>query len=139
MLFRSGVDDDCDGTSGVGTTDAPTWYADGDGDGHGDADLSVAACSVPDGYVADATDCDDARADVFPGAVEVCNGIDDDCDGTTDTGAADSPTWFGDADQDGYGGLYLGSSTVTLERVTLSSVTLERATVSGNKIGRAHV
>lgn len=49
-------------------------------------------------------DCDDADADVFPGAVEVCDGNDDDCDGTTDgPGSADAATWYADGDLDGYG------------------------------------
>ena len=29
-------------------------------------------------------DCDDQNADVFPGATEICNELDDDCDGQTD-------------------------------------------------------
>ena len=72
------IDDDCDGTAQKGST----WYADTDGDGFGDVDASIDACDAPDGFVADATDCDDANADVHPGADERCdNTIDDDCDG----------------------------------------------------------
>src|SRR5262249_9019669 len=36
-------------------------------------------------------DCDDARADVHPGATEVCNGVDDDCNGLVDEGARYAP------------------------------------------------
>jgi N,N-dimethylformamidase beta subunit-like, C-terminal/Putative metal-binding motif/Bacterial Ig domain len=36
-----------------------------------------------DGY-AEPQDCNDANPAVFPGAVEICNGVDDDCDGQTD-------------------------------------------------------
>ena len=39
---------------------------------------------VPVDHVADATDCDDGSAAVYPGATEVCNSVDDDCDGDVD-------------------------------------------------------
>ncbi len=75
--------------------------------------LSVACLPSPaiadrdgDGY--DATvDCDDRNPAVHPGATEICNGIDDDCDGDVDgdvrDNAQDAPTWYADADADGYG------------------------------------
>jgi len=51
--------------------------------------------------VLDDTDCDDSRADVHPGAVEACDGIDDDCDGEADEDGL--VPWYADADADGYG------------------------------------
>ncbi|MBM4365877.1 MAG: putative metal-binding motif-containing protein, partial [Deltaproteobacteria bacterium] len=101
----NGIDDDCDGsTDEDSAADASTWYADGDGDGYGDASSSTVACDAPAGSVADATDCDDTSSDVSPAATELCNGIDDDCDGSTDEdSAADASTWYADADGDGYG------------------------------------
>ena len=54
--------------------DDTTNSLDGDGDGYIDL-----ACG------GDATDCDDSRADVFPGAFEACDARDNDCDGTWGT------------------------------------------------------
>jgi len=101
----NGIDDDCDGTVDEDDAlDAGTWYADADGDGYGDIDAAVLACDAPLGYVDDATDCDDGDAAQHPGANELCNGEDDDCDGTVDEDdAVDAQTWYQDLDGDTYG------------------------------------
>jgi hypothetical protein len=101
----NGVDDDCDrDVDEDDAVDAPTWYADVDGDGYGDVVSTTRACSQPSGHVADASDCDDADALIHPGGLELCNGVDDDCDGVVDEDdAADAPTWYADVDGDGYG------------------------------------
>ncbi|MDP2305038.1 MAG: MopE-related protein [Pseudomonadota bacterium] len=101
----NGDDDDCDGTvDEADATDAAVWYADADLDGYGDAGTPTSACAQPSGYVADATDCDDALGAVNPAAAETCNTIDDNCDGTTDgDDATDVTTWYADADGDTYG------------------------------------
>ena len=100
----NGGDDDCDGLTDESDADgAPTWYVDADGDGYGNADYPRAACDAPSGYVADATDCDDGWAAANPDGTEVCDGHDDDCDGTVDRDAADATTWYADADGDGWG------------------------------------
>jgi len=102
-----GVDNDCDGLvdddddSLVG---APIWYADVDVDGYGDLSSRSVACSQPSGYVADATDCDDLDSVANPGASELCDGVDNDCNGDVDEpSAVDASTWYTDADGDGYG------------------------------------
>src|SRR5687768_449345 len=76
------------------------WYADRDGDGHGDRRDHQRACEQPTAHVAEPDDCDDGESSIHPGAVESCDGIDQDCDGVVDPDAA---TWFADADHDGFG------------------------------------
>ena len=93
------IDDNCDGTVDEGVT--TTFYADADGDTYGDLNTTIEDCAAPSGYVADSTDCDDADAAVYPGAVEVCNAIDDNCDGTVDEGVL--LTFYADADGDTFG------------------------------------
>jgi hypothetical protein len=77
------------------------YYRDADEDGYGDANDSTQVCSPPSGYVTDNTDCDDSDASINPGASEVCNSIDDDCDGQIDESVGDF--YYRDADGDGYG------------------------------------
>ncbi|MCB9780269.1 MAG: putative metal-binding motif-containing protein [Alphaproteobacteria bacterium] len=106
--YCDGVDNDCDDAVDEDALDAVAWYADGDEDGYGDATAVTLGCAAPDGTVGDATDCDDDDADVNPGAAEVCNDIDDDCDDAVDDDDTDltgAPTWYADTDDDGYGDL----------------------------------
>jgi hypothetical protein len=99
-----GIDNDCDGSVDEATAvDATTWYSDTDGDGYGDSGSATAACSAPSGSVAEAGDCDDGDAGVHPGASELCDGVDQDCDGAVDEDPVDGSTWYDDADGDGYG------------------------------------
>lgn len=99
-----GADNNCSGAVDDSATDAPTWFADFDQDGQGTASWGVVACDAPAGYVDSDTDCDDADAAVYLGADELCNGVDDNCDGTTDEDSAlDVTTWYPDADVDGFG------------------------------------
>jgi hypothetical protein len=98
-----GVDDDCDGVLDEDLPGRP-WYADADGDGWGDPALSISACGRPDGFSADGTDCDDADPVRHPDASELCDGVDDDCDGTVDEeDPFGSDRWYADADGDGFG------------------------------------
>ena len=98
-----GADQDCDGDIDDDAVDAGTWYADGDGDTYGDDGDVTLACDAPDGAVADGGDCDDGDDAVYPGAEELCNGVDDDCDGTEDNGAVGGDLWYADNDGDGFG------------------------------------
>ena len=98
-----GIDYDCDGAVyETDSQDALPWYADGDGDGVGTGTASYyCAGHEPAGVVATTGDCNDGDASVYPGATEVCNGIDEDCDGDVDEGLLG--TYYDDLDGDGYG------------------------------------
>lgn len=78
-------DNDCDGSIDEELLEY-TYYADGDGDGYGDPDSTTTDCnsSAPFGYLSNALDCDDSDSAIFPSAVEVCDGVDNDCDSSTD-------------------------------------------------------
>jgi subtilisin-like proprotein convertase family protein len=97
------LDDDCDGEVDEGLMQ--TWHPDSDSDGYGSpAGLIFLSCSPIQGYINNALDCDDANAAVYPGATEVCNGMDDDCDGQTDEGLLSA--FYADADGDGFGAYF---------------------------------
>lgn len=95
------IDNNCDGDvdSGLGLT----IYADTDGDGYGNEGSAASSCEIPDGYAAEGGDCDDTDALIYPGAEEFCNGLDEDCDGTTDNNATDARSYYVDGDGDGVG------------------------------------
>ncbi len=95
------VDDDCDGRVDADAADAGTWYADDDQDGFGGAE--IVACEQPAGSLTEGTDCNDTDGDVSPAGEELCNGVDDDCNGEVDDDAADALEWFEDEDGDGFG------------------------------------
>lgn len=97
--YCDALDSDCDGD--VNDSSTTTFYRDADGDGYGNSALTVTGCIPPEGYVALASDCNDASATTYPGALEMCDGIDQDCDGTT-SDETDRPYYL-DADGDGFG------------------------------------
>jgi hypothetical protein len=100
--FCDGRDTDCNGILDDDTAeDALDWYPDTDGDGFGDPDGQVTACEAPPGFIGDDSDCDDTSNQVFPGAIEICDGIDNNCDGAVD----DLQTWYQDNDGDGHGNI----------------------------------
>ena len=105
------VDDDCDnlvdGDDSELVGGVEFWF-DNDGDGFAGSSSSVTDCTAPDGYAALAVDgsdvdCNDADAAVNQDATEVCDGVDNDCDGATDSGNGVGEVWYADADGDGFG------------------------------------
>ena len=99
----NGRDDDCDGGVDVEAEDADRWYRDRDDDGWGNPDESARSCTQPDGWTAEAGDCDDEDYYVNPTGIEVCNELDDDCNGSVDDDPADPLTFYVDGDLDGFG------------------------------------
>jgi len=58
----------------------------------------------PPGYSSNGDDCNDGDPSAHPGSFEICDAIDNDCDGDVDeSGAIGASTWYADADADGYG------------------------------------
>jgi hypothetical protein len=81
------IDDNCDGIVDIDAWDTHEWYPDVDGDGYGDELAEpVSACYQPPGYSDWPADCDDTNAEIYPRVAEVCNNVDDDCDGWVDDG-----------------------------------------------------
>jgi len=81
-----------------------TWCRDADGDGDGNPNNTQQACDQPFGYVLNCDDCDDDCPSCYPGATEICDGRDNDCDGQTDEeDASGCTTYYRDDDNDGYG------------------------------------
>jgi hypothetical protein len=72
------ADDDLDSSTG------DTWYTDGDSDNYGDDATAEQGCDLSSTKILIGGDCNDADGTVNPGATEIINGIDDNCDGISD-------------------------------------------------------
>ena len=109
----NGLDDNCNTDIDEGLT-IYTFFADADGDGFGNMDVVINSCmEIIAGYVLNSTDCDDANNSIYPGAEELCNYLDDDCDGIVD----DNLTYihsYQDADGDDFGNIEIDSLACTI-------------------------
>jgi hypothetical protein len=93
------LDNDCDGIADEGTS-----AYDDDGDCRCETAPCTGSIEPTCASLLDGDDCDDDDENVNPDMSEVCNTIDDDCDGATDeSSAVDAGTWYVDSDGDGYG------------------------------------
>lgn len=99
----NGVDDDCDGFVDNFPSDGVLGFRDEDADGSGNGQFPWRTCELPAGYALDGDDCDDADPRLSPWAPELCDGMDQDCDGVVDNDAIDGQLWFPDLDRDGHG------------------------------------
>lgn len=88
------IDNNCDGQIDENVT--RMFYRDFDGDGFGSPYNVTMGCEPPAGYVLDNTDCNDYDNRIYPGAAEICDGRDNNCNWQIDEGLT-----F-DADGDGY-------------------------------------
>ena len=92
---------DCDDTNP--TVTAPTmYYVDADNDGFGDDATGTLACTQPANTVTIGGDCNDANNAIYPGATEICDGFDNNCNGTNDEGLIFN-TYYLDSDNDQFG------------------------------------
>ena len=92
---------DCDDTN-PNANALQTFYADTDNDTYGDEVSSIIACTAPAGYVSNNSDCDDTEATVYPGAPEICDGLDNNCNFFNNEGLTFTD-YYVDADNDTYG------------------------------------
>lgn len=83
------IDEDCSGAADdadANATGKTVFFLDSDQDGYAGS-TTASHCHAPAHYLATSTDCDDTKASVHPGATEVCDGVDQDCDSTVDFGS----------------------------------------------------
>ncbi|MBK9318141.1 MAG: putative metal-binding motif-containing protein [Bacteroidetes bacterium] len=86
------------------------YYTDNDEDGYGAGPLIISSCVVQGGLAANADDCNDNDNSIYPGVTEICNAIDDDCNGLTDDGLT-FVTYYEDLDTDGFGNPLVSQNT----------------------------
>jgi hypothetical protein len=106
----NGLDDNCNGQTDEGLAQR-TYYLDSDDDGFGDSLMSLEACGPTTGYATTGGDCDDSTFNTRPGATELCDGEDNNCNTVVDEGVVNVP-WYVDADGDGYGDGVIGTAII---------------------------
>ena len=98
------IDDNCNELVDDEPEEGILYFADYDNDGFGTPLITQVACSVPLNFIENDEDCDDQDNDNNPNASEVCDEVDNNCDGVVDEDdAIDAPMWYQDLDADGQG------------------------------------
>jgi len=97
-----GKDNNCNGQ--IDENVKTTYYGDEDRDNYGNATNTTLACSKPAGYMSNSNDCNDNNNLIYPGANELCNGIDDNCANeiTDEIGVCSAVIYYCDLDNDNY-------------------------------------
>jgi len=104
LEFCDGYDNDCDQIAENDAVDAITFYGDSDGDEYGNPTDIHVGCVQLAGWATNNSDCNDRDVAINPDATEMCDGIDNNCDGVVDEdSASDAVTWYQDDDGDGHG------------------------------------
>ncbi|MFC1591583.1 putative metal-binding motif-containing protein [Thermodesulfobacteriota bacterium] len=72
----------------LAATAGSNWYPDADFDGYGGAGgTAIESCLALHGYATNTNDCNDNNASINPGATDICDTIDNNCNGQTDEDA----------------------------------------------------
>ncbi len=90
------------------------FFPDMDGDGFGHPLDSTLACFAPLGYVINNGDCNDTAAEINPSSADICNGIDDNCNGDVDEGLSVN-IFYIDIDSDGHGNSLIDTISCQIE------------------------
>ena len=103
MEVCDAIDNNCSGIADDGLM-KNRYYQDGDEDGYGNPNVVADTCILepPIGYVDNDLDCNDDDSSINPDAMEICDAIDNDCNGFADDGL-DKNRYYIDSDADGYG------------------------------------
>lgn len=106
LEYCDGLDNNCNQIIDDEAVDAEIFFADRDTDGFGDPNLPEYACTQPSNTVTNNLDCDDINTNVHPNATEICDFIDNNCDGLQDIddpNVQGSSVYYQDNDGDGFG------------------------------------
>ncbi len=127
-------DQDCDGQVDEDAADGEVYYYDADLDGYGDDKDTDSFCesNASPVWSLEGGDCEPDDVTVNPGAVEVCDGLDNDCNDAVDDDAADAVIYYADADADGFGDAAAKEGTASCEAVS-GTATNQRDCDDGDK------
>ncbi len=110
-----GIDENCDELIDNDAIDGVVFYQDADGDGEGTSAATSTACdgAAPPGYVSNARDCDDSNPGISTAAIEICDGLDNNCNGSSDDGITCEDTTEDPAAGDGTTAPMVGCTCAT--------------------------